>query len=265
MKKLSETGITLRLERPEDHREVEELTREAFWGMHQPGCDEHLLVHQLRDAAGFVPELDYVAVADGRIVGSIFYTKSAVVAEHGESHELLTFGPLSVLPAYQQRGIGQLLVRHTLDEARRLGYRGVVITGHPGYYPRFGFERAASYGIHLEGQTFDALMVLALQPGGLQGVSGGVRFDPAFEMAPDALEAFDATFPPKAKREMPSLNIVLNRLAAPARRALAAAGIPSVVELSHKSRRELAALHGIGKNALKTIEETLEELGYPRG
>lgn len=31
-----------------DHRQVEELTREAFWNLYVPGCDEHCLVHEMR-------------------------------------------------------------------------------------------------------------------------------------------------------------------------------------------------------------------------
>jgi predicted N-acetyltransferase YhbS len=41
-------NIKIRLENEKDHKEVENLTREAFWDLHQPGCDEHLLAHKLR-------------------------------------------------------------------------------------------------------------------------------------------------------------------------------------------------------------------------
>jgi predicted N-acetyltransferase YhbS len=46
-------SITLRLERPEDYRAVENLTREAFWGFTGPTCDEHYLVHLLRSVPAF--------------------------------------------------------------------------------------------------------------------------------------------------------------------------------------------------------------------
>ncbi|MBS3977105.1 MAG: hypothetical protein KGZ75_10340 [Syntrophomonadaceae bacterium] len=51
----------MRLEEPADYRKVEELTREAFWNHHLPGCDEHYLLHIMRDCGAFIRELDFVA------------------------------------------------------------------------------------------------------------------------------------------------------------------------------------------------------------
>lgn len=189
--------ITMRLEELSDHRVVENLTREAFWGSEGPKCNEHLVLHRLRDAAGFVPELDFVAEVDGVVVGHIVYTLARVVGANA-AWDVLTFGPLSVLPSHQRTGIGSALMRHTLAEATRLGHRAVVVYGHPSYYPRFGFARAADYGITAPGgATFDGLMALALVDGGLDGVRGEVHIDPAFEVTPEDADAFDATFPPK--------------------------------------------------------------------
>ncbi len=56
--------LTIRFEKKSDERKVEELTREAFWNHHVPGCDEHYLVHIMRSAPDFIPELDFVAVTD---------------------------------------------------------------------------------------------------------------------------------------------------------------------------------------------------------
>jgi len=40
--------LKIRLETEKDYRPVEELTREAFWNVHVPGCCEHYLIHTLR-------------------------------------------------------------------------------------------------------------------------------------------------------------------------------------------------------------------------
>ena len=96
-------NIQIRLETPADYRAVEELTREAFWAFWEPNrtiCDEHLLVHWLRFTPSFVPELDFVAETDGKIVGHIIYSKSKVIDETGKEYETLTFGPLSVLTEF---------------------------------------------------------------------------------------------------------------------------------------------------------------------
>ena len=74
--------------------------------MDHPTCDgEHLLVHKLRSSPAFVPELDFVAETEGQLVGSVVYSRSKVVAGDGRETKVLTFGPLSVLPAYKRMWI----------------------------------------------------------------------------------------------------------------------------------------------------------------
>ena len=102
-------SITLRLERPEDYRAVENLTREAFWGFTGPTCDEHYLVHLLRSVPAFLPELDFVAEMDGELVGNVMYSRAKVVDDGGKETEVLTFGPLAVLPTYWHCGVGSAL------------------------------------------------------------------------------------------------------------------------------------------------------------
>ena len=57
-----------RQEELKDYREVENLTREAFWNKYRPGCFEHYVLHQYRSRPEFVRELDYVMEEDGKIV-----------------------------------------------------------------------------------------------------------------------------------------------------------------------------------------------------
>ena len=40
--------MNIRLETPKDEREVENLTREAFWNVYRPGCTEHYVLNQYR-------------------------------------------------------------------------------------------------------------------------------------------------------------------------------------------------------------------------
>jgi len=39
--------VLLRPEEEKDYNAVESLTREAFWNVYKPGCDEHLLIHAI--------------------------------------------------------------------------------------------------------------------------------------------------------------------------------------------------------------------------
>ena len=95
--------VMIRNERPGDYRETEEVTREAFWNVHEPGCCEHYLAHLMRERPEFIRELDFVAVRDGRIVGNIMYARTEIQCDDGTTHAAVTFGPISVLPAYQDK------------------------------------------------------------------------------------------------------------------------------------------------------------------
>ncbi len=196
--------LTIRPEAPEDRRAVEELAREAFWNHHVPGCDEHYLLHHIRSSADLIPQLNLVAVLDGRIVGHILYTRSWVVDKAGSRHGTLTFGPLSVHPDHQRRGIGKALIAHTRDLARGMGHRAIIIYGHPGNYCGSGFKSCAHYGItDAQGQYPSFLLVLELYPGALDGIAGVFAESIDFQVDPGGLEAFDRGFPPKEKAVTP--------------------------------------------------------------
>lgn len=193
-------NILIRLEEESDFEKVEYLTREAFWDVYRPGCSEHLLVHKIRKVPAFVKELSYVACDNNKIVGNIIYSRARVVNEDNLEYEVLCMGPLSVLPAYQRRGIGSQLLQETLDKARKLGYKAVIIFGNPGFYERFGFKNAQQFMIQTSsGENFDAFMALELQEGVLDGISGKFYEDKVFEIEDDELEAFEKRFPYREK------------------------------------------------------------------
>jgi hypothetical protein len=53
----------------------------------------------------------------------------------------------------------------------------------------------------------------------------------------------------------------LPKLAAPARRALCAAGYTSLEHLTQVSESEVMKLHGMGPNAMRVLRKALEERG----
>lgn len=191
----------LRPECPADYREVEHITREAFWSLHGPKTIEHLLAHKLRRSTAFVPQLDFVALSSGaRIVGNIMYSVARVVNNQGKETEVLILGPLSVLPAYQGHGIGSALVQHTLKAAKALPFPCVLIFGHPNYYCRHGFKNAQTFGITTQsGENMDAFMALELHPGALAGVQGRLLLDKVFSPGEDEVASFEKQFPHKAE------------------------------------------------------------------
>lgn len=195
----------IRNEHPEDVVAVEALTRLAFWNLHEPGCSEHLVVRQLRASADFMPELDFVAEADGRVIGNILFSRSRVVGALGENFETVTFGPVSVLPECQRQGVGRALIERGIDHARAMGISAVVIYGNPAYYQKFGFRPGKEFGIRTaDGKYSAALLALPLIPNALGGVSGRFLESDAFETDDGHLEAFDRLFPPLEKHVTPS-------------------------------------------------------------
>jgi predicted N-acetyltransferase YhbS len=192
------TEIRLRKETPADYREVENVTREAFWNHHSPGCDEHYLLHIIRESDAFIRDLDFIAEIDGKIVGNIIYTESKIVGDNGECCNTITFGPISVMPEYQGIGIGRMLIKHTIELARNCGYKAILIYGDPNYYSRFGFVAAETYDIRTPDDMYAApLQVLALYPGALSGCSGRFFEDTDYEIDAAAAVEFDKTFPHK--------------------------------------------------------------------
>ena len=199
-------NLILRPETPSDYRAVEQLTREAFWDVFKPGCDEHYLIHIFRSHPDFIPELSIVAEQDGVIVGHIAYSHAAIVQPNGDRWPMLTFGPLSVRPDCQRTGVGSALMHFTLQRAREMGASAVALCGRPEYYPRFGFRPAGSYGItDADGQSPDYLMALELHEDALAGISGVFCESEAFfSLPPDEVARFDATFPPREKHVLPT-------------------------------------------------------------
>lgn len=192
--------ISIRLEEKNDFRDVEDMTREAFWDLYKPGCVEHLIVHKIRKVPAFVKELNFLACDKDKIVGNIIYSKSKIVNVENKEFEVLCMGPLAVLPSYQGQGIGSLLMKHSIEKAKQLGYKAIIIFGNPNYYHRFNFSNAEEYGIQTSwGENIEAFMVLELYSGGLNGISGKHYEDSVFEIESEELEIFEKEFPFKEK------------------------------------------------------------------
>jgi predicted N-acetyltransferase YhbS len=191
--------VELRPEKEKDYRLVEELTREAFWNVHFPGCDEHLLIHNLRKAKEFIKELDFVAIYNHEIAGNIVYAESKIKNADKE-YTVLTFGPISVLPKYQNKGIGSRLINHTIKLSKEKGYRAVIIYGDPEYYKRFGFKTSKNYNITNKDKKYPlALLVLELFPNALNGIEGIFDEGKIYRIDEKELEEFDKGFKIKEK------------------------------------------------------------------
>ena len=190
------TNIIFRKETSKDYYSTELMTMRAFWNVYGPGCNEHFLVHILRESKDYLPELSLVAEADGEIVGTIMYSKAKVV-DGDREHEVVAFGPLCVDPLYTNSGVGKRLLEESVSLAREAGYSGIIIFGEPEYYPKFGFETCDKYGITTaDGRNFDAFMCLPLSES-FKEIHGKFYESADFEKCEDeaAVVEFSKQFP----------------------------------------------------------------------
>lgn len=197
--------MTIRKETPADYSAVEDLTRRAFYNVYMPGCTEHYLVHIMREHPDFIPELDFVLEQDGKLIGSILYTKARLVDEAGAEKTALTFGPISIDPAYQRQGYGKALMEHSFAAARELGYDTVVIFGSPANYVSSGFVSCKKHNICLEDGVFPAAMLAKeLVPGALDGRRWRYYDSPVMAVSEEAARRFDDGLEALEKKHLPS-------------------------------------------------------------
>lgn len=197
--------LNIRNERESDYKNVEDITRKAFYNVYVPGCMEHYLVHIMRGHEDFIPELDFVIEVDGQIVGNIMYTKAKLTDEAGAEKEIVTFGPVSILPKYQRKGYGKMLIEHSLKRAAELGYEAVVIMGSPANYVGSGFQCCRKYNVCVEkGKYPAAMLVKELKSGALDGRLWFYSDSPVMNVDEREAQAFDDGLEKMEKKWMPS-------------------------------------------------------------
>jgi predicted N-acetyltransferase YhbS len=172
--------MIIRKEVPGDYPAVFEIIEQAFRTMPFADGDEQFLVEALRKNKAFIPELSLVAETDHKLVGHILFTPLQII--DGEKiYPSLALAPVSVIPEYQNRGIGSALIITGHETAKTLGFLSCFVLGHPEYYPRFGYKPADTWGIFQSyGAPPEAFMAIELVPGSLHGVSGTAKFLPEF-------------------------------------------------------------------------------------
>ena len=196
--------IRIRREEQTDYERVEEITRKAFWNLYTPGCNEHYLVHVMRSHKDFLPELDFVIEVDNQIIGNIMYTKARLIDEAGEEKNILTFGPVSILPEYQRRGYGKKLLEYSFEQAAALGYDVIVIFGNPGNYVSRGFKSCKKFNVCLEDGTYPtAMLVKELKPNVLDGRKWVYYQSPVYEIDEQEALCFDDALEKMEKKCLP--------------------------------------------------------------
>ena len=197
----------LRPERSEEHRETENLVREAFWNVYRPGCSEHYVLHRLRDDPAFVRELDLVMEQNGRLIGQNMFMRTVIEADDGRVIPVLTMGPIGITPELKRMGYGKKLLDHSLRKAADMGFGAVLFEGNIGFYGKSGFDYAEKFGIRYhdlpEGADASFFLCKELIKGYLDGVTGVYQTPQGYYVSDADVEEFDKGFPVKEKLRLP--------------------------------------------------------------
>jgi putative acetyltransferase len=113
------------------------------------------------------------------VVGHVLFSP-VEVDNGGSSIRVVGLAPVGVLPEYQGQGVGSRLTRAGLEACLGAAYDAVVVLGEPGYYSRFGFERASAHGSGNEYGMDHEFMIMELRSEALDGSGGTVRYRPEF-------------------------------------------------------------------------------------
>ena len=201
------TDYTIRLERTEDHRNVENLVRESFWNVYRPGCLDHYVLHTLRTHKDFVPELDFVMEQNGEIIGQNVFVRGQICADNGKTVPVLAMGPICIKRELQRQGYGKILLDYSLEKATTLGYGAVCFEGNIDFYGKSGFSFARNFGLRYHGLpagTDDSFFLCKeLRTGYLSGITGEYAPPQAYLVSEQEADEFDKNFPPKEKLKLP--------------------------------------------------------------
>ena len=197
---------TIRQEREEEYRAVENLVRESFWNVYRPGCLEHYVLHQLRTDPEFVPELDFVMEVDGRLIGQNMFMRAEICADDGRRIPIMTMGPICITPELKRKGYGKILLDYSLEKAAALGCGAVCFEGNIDFYGKSGFRYASEYGIRYhglpEGEDASFFLCKELIPGFLDGITGEYATPAGYFVDEAEAEEFDKQFPTKEKLKL---------------------------------------------------------------
>jgi putative acetyltransferase len=178
-------NLIIRSETEKDHTAITRVNDLAFG---RP--EEGRLVEKLRELDEFDPELSLVAELNGKIIGHALFTPVKITSSPLGQEAFsgmgtsLSLGPIAVIPEYQNLGIGGQLIETGHRVALGHGFTSVILLGHPGYYPRFGYQPADRWGLtnpwNISGEPW---MAIELVEGALTGKAGLVVYPEVFNEA----------------------------------------------------------------------------------
>jgi putative acetyltransferase len=164
-------GFSIRNSTPDDLDDILDINTEAFGQV-----DEAELVADLLGDETARPLVSLLAFDGGVPVGHILFTRVSV---EGENLAAAILAPLAVKPGAQGEGVGGRLICAGLEQLLENGVGLVFVLGHPGYYPKYGFQPAGVLGFQapypIPKAHAGAWMVQELIPGLIGSVQGRIN------------------------------------------------------------------------------------------
>jgi len=163
---MNDVSLTILPETKADAPAIERLHERAFG----PGRYAKT-AYRLREHVTHRLELSFTARAGTLLIGSVWLSPIRI----GQAKALL-LGPLTVEPAFRERGVGQALIERALKEAGAKGHSLVILVGDEPYYGKCGFKPIPPGRATMPGPVDPArLLVAELSAGAFDGVSGAIR------------------------------------------------------------------------------------------
>jgi len=165
---MNEISVRIEPEAPDDAVAIERLHERTFG----PGRYART-AYRLREQVEHIRELSFTARIGTLLVGSVWLSPIRI----GKAKALL-LGPVTVEPAFRDRGVGQALIERALKQAKDKGHRLVILVGDEAYYEKCGFKPIPHGRATMPGPVDPARLLLAeLAEGAFEGVSGPIRPD----------------------------------------------------------------------------------------
>ena len=163
--------ILIRCETVSDFDSITQVNDIAFGGK-----SESELISKLRKIKDFMHGFSIIAEFDENIIGHILFYPINIETKTGLI-PTIALAPMSVLPEYQNKGVGTKLVQYGLQKCKERGFESVIVLGHANYYLKFGFEPASKWGIYSDFDVPDEVfMTMELKEDALAKVAGKVIY-----------------------------------------------------------------------------------------
>ena len=141
--------FSIKVEREEEYEEIYNVVKIAFQTSEHADGDEQDYVNNLRKSENFIPQLALVTKKEQRIIAHIMLTRTFITRQNNEQFEALLLSPICVLIEYRKKGVGSTLIKHSLEKAKKMGFKAVFLVGDPSFYQRFGFKSISSFGLEI--------------------------------------------------------------------------------------------------------------------